>query len=338
MKTIPARSVIDFPTIQKLNELRSSILENNYLIEFFAEFNSFFYSSEILALCPNELDKETIDNNPILRNLIDRSFSGQKNITIDKNHSLNSPEVLAKIPPLLMNLLFSNKKEPELNHYKEWLKMNSLPNSWKKFSNNRVSLINVGGKNSKFKSWEEFGIKGLPISSLVIFDPYLLNEKELMHENLPRLINGLVDFGRLVTPIKILFVVGGDGNKRFSPADFISKRYQEVKDLVKTKYSDRVEFSIVFLQNSFFHERCILSNYFYMIAGKGFNFYTTKGNVDQKTHNTVTIKYLSDLNSVKEFKKLVDDNCSLIFDSVKILDTKGNWEDNEIIQFARKLN
>jgi hypothetical protein len=73
-----------------------------------------------------------------------------------------------------------------------------------------------------------------------------------------------------------------------------------------------------------------------MIAGKGFNFYTSKGKIDQKTHNTVTVKYLSDLNSVKEFKKLVDDNCSLIFDSGKRLDTKGNWEGNEIIQFARE--
>lgn len=336
MKTIPARSVIDFPTIQKLNDLRNSILENNFLIEFFAEFNSFFYSSEILALCPNELDKKTIDSNPVLRTLIDRSFSGQKNITIDKNHSLNSPEVLEKIPPMLMNVLFSATKESESIHYKDWLKMNFLPNSWKKFSNNRVSLINVGGKNAEFKSWEAFGIKGLPLSSLVIFDPYLFTEKELMHENLPRLINGLVDFERLATPIKILFVVGGDTNKRFIPTDFISKRYQEVKDLLETTYTDRLEFSIVFLQNSFFHERCILSNYFYMIAGKGFNFYTSKGKIDQKTHNTVTVKYLSDLNSVKEFKKLVDDNCSLIFDSRKIIDIKGNWENNEIIQFARE--
>ncbi|GAB2478949.1 hypothetical protein GCM10027164_05190 [Algoriphagus taiwanensis] len=336
MKTIPARSVIDFPTIQKLNDLRNSILENSYLIEFFAEFNRFFYSSEILALCPNELDKKTIDSNAILRNLIDRSFSGQRNITLDKNHSLNSPEVLEKIPPMLMNVLFSTTNEPESIHYKEWLKMNSLPNSWKKFSNNRVSLINVGGKNAEFKSWEDFGIKDLPLSSLVIFDPYLFTEKELIQENIAKLINGLVDFGRLTTPIKILFVVGGDVNKRFSPADFISKRYQEVKDLLEGNFSDKVEFSIVFLQNSFFHERCILSNYFYMIAGKGFNFFTSKGKIDQKTHNTVTVKYLSDLNSIKEFKKLVDDNCSLIFDTSKILDIKGNWEDNEIIQFARK--
>lgn len=338
MKNIPARSVIDFPTIQKLNELRNSLLENNYLIEFFAEFNSFFYSSEILALCPGELDKKTLESNPILRNLVDRSFSGQKSITLYKNQSLIWPEVLEKFPPRLMNLLFIHEKESESVHYTNWLKINSLPNSWKKFSNNRVSLINVGGKKSEFKSWEDFGIKGLPIPSLVIFDPYLFTEKELIQENVIKLINGLVDFERLTTPLKILFVVGGDVNKRFSPADFISKRYQEVKDLLEGNYSDKVEFSIVFLQNSFFHERCILSNYFYMIAGKGFNFYTSKAKIDQKTHNTVTVKYLSDLNSVKEFKKLVDDNCSLIFDAGKILDTKGNWEDNEIVQFARKQN
>ena len=55
------------------------------------------------------------------------------------------------------------------------------------------------------------------ISSLVIFDPYLFNEKESIHKNIPRLINGLVDFDRLASPIKILFIVKGDVNKRFFP-------------------------------------------------------------------------------------------------------------------------
>jgi hypothetical protein len=335
MKTIPARSVIDYRSIQKLNELRNSLLENNYLIEFFSEFNSFFYSSEILALCPAELDKKTIAENPILRNLVDRSFSGQKNITIHKTQILDTAEILEKYPPLLINLLFSDTKEFDSIQSRKWLKMNSLPNSWKKFSNNRVSLINVGGKKSEFKSWEEFGIKGLPISSLVIFDPYLFNEKELMIENLPKLINGIVDFERVATPIRILFVAGGDANKRFSPTDFISKRNQELNDLIEKEFSGKVEFSVVYLQNSYFHERCILSNYFYMTAGKGFNFFTTKGEIDQKTHNTVTIKFLSDLNSVKEFKRLIDDNCSLLFDSKKVLATIGNWEENEIVRFSK---
>jgi hypothetical protein len=335
MKTIPARSVIDFPSIQKLNELRNSLLENNYLIEFFAEFNSFFYSSEILAFCPAELDKKTIADNPILRNLVDRSFSGQKNITIQKDQSLNNPEIWKNFQPLLMNLLFSGSKELDSNPFKKWLKIDSLPNSWKKFSNNRVSIVNVGGKNSEFKSWEEFGIKSLPLSSLVIFDPYLFTEKELMLQNLPRLINGMVDFERVATPVKILFVAGGDVSKKFTPTDFIAKRNQELKDLIEKEFSDRIEYSVVFLKNSYFHERCILSNYFYMTAGKGFNFFTSKGELDQKTHNTVTTKFLSDLNSFKEFKRLVDVNCSLLFDTKKILASIGNWEDNQIVKFAR---
>jgi hypothetical protein len=335
MKTISARSVIDYPSIQKLNELRNSLLENNYLIEFFAEFNSFFYSSEILAFCPAELDKKTIADNPILRNLVDRSFSGQKNITIQKNQSLNNTEIWENFQPLLMNLLFSGSKELDSSLFEAWLKMDSLPNSWKKFSNNQVSIVNVGGKNSEFKSWEEFGIKSLPLSSLVIFDPYLFSEKELIHQNLPRLINGMVDFERVEIPIKIVFVVGGDGSKRFASADFIAKRNQELKDLIENEFSDKIEYSVVYLKNSFFHERCILSNYFYMTAGKGFNFFTTNGEIDRKTHNTVTIKFLSDLNSFKEFKRLVDVNCSLLFDSKIVMATVGNYEENEIICFSK---
>jgi hypothetical protein len=215
--------------------------------------------------------------------------------------------------------------------------ISTLPNSWKKFSNNRVSLVNVGGKKSEFKSVEDFGIKGIPLSSLVIFDPYLFKEKELMQENLPKLIYGLLGFEQVSEPVKILFVVGGDVNKRFPPTDFISRRNQELQDLIEKEFSGKIEFSVVYLLNSYFHERCILSNYFYMIAGKGFNFFTTKGEIDQKTHNTVTVKFLSDLNSVKEFKRLVDENCLLLFDSNKVLAKTGNWEGNEIVKFAKGM-
>lgn len=338
MKGIPAHTVIDENTIKKLDEDFAIGFGKTSVMKFFGEFNEFLERSNLTVFGPNQIEKESLNNSVYLRNLIDQAGSGRNNIRIIKSPNLDPELVNKSHKRQLMNVLISEQTEGNSTFFNHWFKLKKMPEAWDIFSNNRKTTILVGGKRSIFKSWEDFGLSAIPVKSLVIIDPYLFNEAAEMRTNLPKIIEGLICSKPTEYPVNILFIVGGDVNKKFDPTSFISNRTGILNSIILDNFKEwKLNVSVAYIKGEFLHDRFIFSNYYYMDAGRGFNLYTGQDSINTKKPNKVTIKFLSGPDAFEEYEEAVQRYCEVVFDSKALIKLEGNLEGNEILGLFKKI-
>lgn len=338
MNKIPARTVINFKSIRNLDQALNEKFGSTQLFSFLGEFKGFLESSDLALSEAEQSSKEEIDKSIILRDLVWRKFSGGNSFqTLNSEMELDEVSFFSK-DSYLMNLKVGESlRIPETTN-REWLHLKSLPESWVKFSNNKNNTIFVGGKSSSFRSWDDFGLKSFPIDSAVIIDPYLFQEKDDMVVNIPRIINGLVNSGKEKQLLNVLFIVAGNIHKRFTTEEFIKKSIENLKTILKDNFEEHtIKVSTAFLKGEYMHDRYIFTNYYFLDAGKGFNFFNKYGSLNPKNSNKVSLKFLSGPNANQEFEEALANNCSEIFNKNVVLKTEGNWNSNSIINHLMRV-
>lgn len=160
-------------------------------------------------------------------------------------------------------------------------------------------------KSNQFLSWKELvNINSLPPrNAALIYDPYFI-------DNFSSTDTNLTDIFDLCIPnnLDINFhftLISKMGKKSLSA---LQKFTDEVKIILKGKYPFEVKFQIIF--PSSFHDRGILSNYFWIDSGHSLDILNSKGKVKKSTiikYNPINSMEENDLtNVINEIKTLYD--------------------------------
>jgi hypothetical protein len=336
MKAIPAQTVIDESSIKRLDEIWTKGLSDTQTLKFLGEFNEFLDTSNLTVFGPSNITKESIKDSFYLRKLIDQSGSGRKNIKLFKTSQID-PSLLNDGHDNLMNILIGSPENSVTDYLVDWLKLKDMPDSWSCFSNNRKTTKVIGGEQSIFQSWDDFGLKKFPVKSIVIIDPYLLKDKDEIKLNLPRIIDGLVNHENRDYPVNILLVVSDEVPNRFDFDSFASRNSKIIISIIDEKFKDKkIQISVAYVKGEYLHDRFIFTNYYYMDAGKGFNVFSSKGLINEKKPNKVTLKFLSSFDAFAEFEEAAQKYCGVIFNKKALVKLEGSHEGNEILQLVNQ--
>lgn len=139
--------------------------------------------------------------------------------------------------------------------------------------------IKIGG--TAFSKWTDLDKYSLPLSDIVIIDPYILVDNSMIDTNLITYLKTLV----LRAKCKINVVLYVNSNKvAISYADLSSKIRQAIKsvtgispDFTLVKYFDQRNVPSVAE-----HDRTIYTNYFRVYSGDSFNYFLSTGKKNTK--------------------------------------------------------
>jgi hypothetical protein len=337
MKGIPAQTVIDGETIEKLDEILKNGFGDTSVMKFLGEFNEFLEKCHLTVIGPDSTDKETIKNSYYLRTILDKVASGREKIEIVKSPNFEGKKVDNLKAGCLMQILIGSQFRNRTDLFINWLRISKLPDAWDAFSNNKKTTILVGGKKPIFRSWEDFGLQKFPVNSIVIVDPYLFQEADEMESNLPEIVKGLVDVDNLNSIIDLVFIVAGDHHKRFTSEEFIQKRIITFNSILERNFNGlKIKFSIGFVKGQYLHDRFIFTNYYFLDAGSGFNLYNKSGSFGSKKPNKVTLRFLSSLDAFEEFDEAVKNYCNVLFDDKALMKMEGSFKGNQVLNLVFK--
>lgn len=196
----------------------------------------------------------------------------------------------------------------------EYLNMSNLSERWKLHYSHRPDIYKKTttdtqiSEDHRFDSWDKLKDFCHPLNSIIIVDFYLLKwrtehdlSKNLSNNILPLLDNLCLQASSEI-PIEITFISEFNELPNYSQSQFVIKS----KDIISKEFAliSNQEFNInIIVHNKSnypqefqdFHDRLIITNYFYIECGAGFSIFNKQGQIIKSKKNT-EIKFRSVLN------------------------------------------
>lgn len=253
---------------------------NDDLSEEFDEWKKIF---NIIAkksnLCIDSKDElyNKYSENPIVRNLIKTTQGGGSKLLVDKGR-------FDKIVSDKLDLKKTSKACPifclseSKKNYNTGVFIANSKNYLEEFGKvTRESYSKSVSKNETEFSWSNLLDNHPPLNSLIIADPYLMKDS-YFDKNLFPILDKLIPNKNFEETFHITLITGSQAN--VSP-NLINEKYENIKNFIGSKISDfKLGLYVVDQGRGLgkkFHERILITNYFYITSGKGFNLF----NVDE---------------------------------------------------------
>ena len=135
----------------------------------------------------------------------------------------------------------------------------------------------ISKKETKF-SWANLLDNHPPLNSLIIADPYLMKDS-YFDKNLFPILDKLIPNKNFEETFHITLITGSQAN--VSP-NLINEKYENIKNFIGTKISDfKLGFYVV--PGNIMHDRILITNYFYIASGIGFNLFKRDGTIKSDT-------------------------------------------------------
>lgn len=272
---------------------------NDDLSEEFDEWKKIF---NIIAkksnLCIDSKDElyNKYSENPIVRNLIKTTQGGGSKLLVDKGH-------FDKIVSDKLDLKKTSKacpifclSEPK-NNYNTGVFIANSKNYLEEFGKvTRESYSkSISKKETKF-SWANLLDNHPPLNSLIIADPYLMKDSYFA-KNLFPILDKLIPNKNFEETFHITLISGSKAN--VSP-NLINEKYENIKNFIGNKISDfKLGFYVV--PGNIMHDRILITNYFYISTGIGFNLFNRDGT--KKTDTLLTWSSICTSDNLHTIKK-----------------------------------
>ena len=254
---------------------------NDDLSEEFDEWKKIF---NIIAkksnLCIDSKDElfNKYSENPIVRNLIKTTQGGGSKLLVDKGH-------FDKIVSDKLDLKKTSKacpifclSEPKYN-YNTGVFIANSKNYLEEFGKvTRESYSKSISENETKFSWANLLDNHPPLNSIIIADPYLMKDS-YFDKNLFPILDKLIPNKNFEETFHITLITGSQAN--VSP-NLINEKYENIKNFIGSKISDfKLGFYVV--PGNIMHDRILITNYFYIASGIGFNLFKRDGAIKSDT-------------------------------------------------------
>jgi hypothetical protein len=202
----------------------------------------------------------------------------------------------------------------------EFINPTNLSDRWQLHYSRRIDMNRKTTKDSeipddqRFDSWEKIKSFSHPLNSIILIDRYLLKwktkkefEKDLKNNILPLFKNLLIERAD-ETPIEIMIVSEFEENPkedsiRESHSRLVTRLREETKKVINLNLIAYKKFSSKTIYP--FHDRLIITNYFYIESGAGFKIFDNNG-IRETIETNTEIKFRSIFNIQNVFSVLYD--------------------------------
>jgi len=280
--------------------------------EYVDDFCKYFIKNlQKLKLVSNYIDIEDIKtqakDNPLLELIIERIPT--LDFRSDLLTQIDSPAFPITGSPFKLVLTGENTETCNNRRKRfglEYMNPSNLSDRWKLYFSQRTDICRKTTQDIeipdeyKFDSWEKFKSFSHPLNSAIIIDFYLLAWKtrdELdknMRNNILPLLENLLAEASTEVPVEILIV--SEINDKF-PIPTQNQRVIESQQKIDAslKLLTKKQFNLnIIVHNKMnysrdfeaFHDRSIISNFFYIESGKGFNLFRDIGRNRRVDGNT----------------------------------------------------
>lgn len=303
MRGIPAHLIIRNENIPDLDQMYREGLSDDDIGLLRIEFTKFLKCSFSTFLGPRSLKKEEIDGSYFRRIIVDKVFTQANRARLVEDQIVDIPEFNASAQSFLFELFLKNHPLKSEEDSVPKLRLDKLPNDWKKLSNTRKQSYLVGGPNSDFSGWKGLNLNRLPVSSFIIVDPYFLERWNETKLNLKSILDGLIDPKLGVKKFELIIAVRNDP-KSPVPKEQIRKVQLNVEDLLKAEFP-KYSFSItlIYVNKDYTHDRYLFTDFYYLTTGSGYNFYRSNGKLNHLKSNDLNVFMLSNEERFLSFKK-----------------------------------
>jgi len=128
----------------------------------------------------------------------------------------------------------------------------------------------------RFESWSEFRKFSHPLISFIIFDPFLLENKELIEPNIVNLLKVFLE--NLCSDQSIEIILITTDSKRGLPDKSWQEMYDLIYNSIKELLPNKTQFVLLkYPKNIPDHARGIFTNYWYIKSSSSFNYFDKRG-------------------------------------------------------------
>lgn len=291
--------------------------------EYVEDFRKYFLKNlDKLTLVSNycdfqEIEKEVKDkDNPLLELIIEHvdSFIYRSDLLTQ----IDSPEFPVSGSPFKIILTGENTETCTSRRKRfglEYFNPENLSDRWKLYYSQRIDIKKKTTNDEeipadfRFDSWDSFKPFNHPLNAIIIIDFYLLNwdkEGELKTNidiNISPLLENLLSQASSEIPIEITFVSEFKDKLPLKQNARVNTSLKYINQAISKLTSKQFRLNIIVHKkdkypNGFqeFHDRIIVTNYFYINSGAGFsvrsrlpgvNIFTNQGDIYRIRHNTV---------------------------------------------------
>jgi hypothetical protein len=305
MKHLPAEIIIDNLTIEELFQTREKSFSNddNRTLNYIAEFRDFMEKSFLTFRAKENYNKAQVYQNIILRTILDKWFSGAKNIEIINPGKHGNERTTKESSELLYKVLAEKNSNDNLTSDLPSLSIRQFPKDWYPLSNIRKKTFAVGGPDSDFSSWHGLNLNKVPVRNFLIVDPYFMDRWSETSVNLSEILNGLIDNRTQQKTFNLMIVIRRDQEIR----DFEKKKKEDIQDLNDLL---RVQFpnftfcaSIAYVKKTQTHDRYLFTDFYYLSSGGGFNFYNKEKKFYKGRSNDLNIHLISNQEVFNNYRR-----------------------------------
>ncbi len=273
---------------------------NNKGVEYIDDFNGYFCKNlKNWKLISNYLNfedlKKQAKDNPFLERLIESL--PECDFQADLLININSPEFPVSGSPFKLILTGENTASCDDKRKRfglEYLNPANLADRWQLYYSQRPDKCRTTTYNSeipeeqRFDTWEKIKTFGHPLNSIILIDLYFLTwktEKDLdenIRNNFLPLFENLLSESANETSIEIMIVSIFDKTPPLEQKKKVLLSQSKLEDQVSHKTNKAIKVNIIAYSKSEaprgvkLHDRMIITNYFYIKSGEGFNIFNTE--------------------------------------------------------------
>ncbi|MGV8964391.1 MAG: hypothetical protein ACOH2V_13565 [Candidatus Saccharimonadaceae bacterium] len=285
--------------------------------EYVEDFRKYFIKNlKKFNLVSNYIDIEDIEkqlkskDNPLLELIIERSPTLV--FRPDLLSQIDSPEFPVSGSPFKVVLTGENTETCNSRRKRfglEYLNPANLSERWKLYYSRRTDIVKITTNDSeipdehKFDSWDRFEPFIHPLNAIIIVDFYLLHWKREadfkvnLKNNIIPLMQNLITEASEEIPIEITFVSEFTDTPPIKQKERVSLTMLLIEKSIKSITTKSFSLNIVVHNKSNypfpfqeFHDRKIITNYFYIDSGAGFSIDSAGYDIFNKSNKIRKIK------------------------------------------------
>ena len=327
---LPIETFLDTAKVDELDQSFFSSMNNGQysLLRDHIDMNEFIESGYITYIADSITNGDDITKSVIKRNIISKYFDGNSKVRIVKKEEVNQ-DLKCQSESNLFSLKIMDNQKISVSPLPFWT-IQQFPNDWKKLSKHNEYF--AGGNNPTFLSWRALNVNHFDIKSIILIDRYFLNFLNLAIINLEKILDGLIHNQRRSG--KLNFSIITKENPKFAGnKEYIHNTQKRIIDKLKDKFPC-LSLSIHYAPEVYFHDRYILTDFYYITAGSGFTLHNILKLKVTKASNLISHHSVSTRKAYGVYKKTLADIHDLF---KKNIVTQSSGEiDNRLFRVLRR--
>jgi hypothetical protein len=283
---LPIDTFLDTAKVDELDQSFFSSMNNGQysLLRDHIDMNEFIESGYITYIADSITNGDDITKSVIKRNIISKYFDGNSKVRIVKKEETNE-DLKCQSKNNLFSIKILENQRITVSPLPSWT-IRDFPNDWKNLSKQYQKQYINGGSNPTFSSWRAMNINHGYVQSIILIDRYFLSWTNSAIINTEKILEGLINEKGKSEKIHLTIVTMENSNFGGNK-EHIYKVHGKMVEKLKVNYP-HLSLTILYVPVRLYHDRYLLTDFYFIHAGGGYILYDQKGVVNRPASNLIS--------------------------------------------------